>query len=143
MDSLQIVFEILNSNGIQLNEKRKHLIILMAEQNKFNTAQQLKRLMQTIYPDISLDMIYRFLNILESYKIVYSRYLNGEKQFFMVNQLKKGFETAIFICTTCSQVHTVPYFLPKILFSDNTTIHHSCFEIYGTCCLCSSEISRD
>jgi Fe2+ or Zn2+ uptake regulation protein len=140
MDSLQTLFKTLKVNGFHLNEKRILLITLLEDQNKFITVQKLKNLMQRSYPDISLDMIYRCLSILESFKLVYVRYNHGEKHYFLSGQLTGDLDIAYFLCEKCSKVTVLPYSFPESLLAENVNIQHCCFEIYGTCRSCSSAL---
>lgn len=128
---------LLKKKGYKTTKRRLDIIDFFLEEDRYRTAKDLNEHMESKYPGISFDTVYRNLHLYHTIGILESTELNGEKQFrikcsqnhhhhFICNQCGKTTEIDI-----CPMDEAEPY-LKQYLIKDHK------FEIYGLCPECQT-----
>lgn len=127
--------ERLQKEGHQVTNRRKDMLTFFAKADGYRTAKDLLTFMDTIYAGISIDTIYRNLNLYHELGILEVTELDGERHFRMTCGDHHHHH---FICTDCGKTKPIPVCpMDEVKESlDNYVIEDHKFEIYGLCPLC-------
>lgn len=126
---------ILKKKGYKTTGRRKDILAYFEKEDGYRTAKDLLQFMENKYEGISLDTIYRNLNLYHEMKILESTELNGERHFRMKCATHHHHH---FICKECGKtkeidfcpMDVVEHKLPEYWIQDHK------FEIYGLCPIC-------
>lgn len=126
---------LLVDEGYKITQKRKDILDFFAKQEKYFTAKNLHEYMESKYPGISFDTVYRNLHLYHDLGILESTDLNAEKNF----RMNCGHEHHHhFICNRCGKTKNIEY-CPMITIEGELAqceiLGHK-FEIYGLCPNC-------
>jgi len=127
--------KILKDNGLKYTDKRKHMLDIFVEKDKYINAKHIQQQLDQHYPGISFDTVYRNLHLFKDLGIIESTELDGEMKFRIACTNHHHHH---FICEQCGDTKIIEYcpideveqFLP------NVDIHTHKLEIYGTCESC-------
>lgn len=127
---------LLKENNLKITHRRKRIIELMYEQNKYLSATEVKELLIEDFPGISPDTIYRNLYLFSKLNILDRTEVKGEYVFKICCFTEEHHHH--FICTSCG--HTIKlldcpinYFQDKI---GDAKIKSHRFELLGLCEKC-------
>ncbi|MGP6146339.1 Fur family transcriptional regulator [Jeotgalibaca sp. A122] len=134
---LEESLEKLKENGLKHTQKRIDLIRLFVDEDRYLSAKNVQKKMDTRYPNISFDTIYRNLYTFVDIGILETTELNNEKLFRM-SCLHDGHHHHHFICEDCGrsiQLEMCPMdFFEQQLINCQLKSHR--FEIFGICDHC-------
>lgn len=126
---------LLQENGYKTTKRRKDILEFFAKEEKYYTAKELFEYMESIYPGISYDTVYRNLHLYHELGILESTELNAEKHFRMNCGSHHHHH---FICSTCGstkKINICPMDEVKKLLTKYQIEGHK-FEVYGLCPTC-------
>lgn len=128
---------ILKKHGHKTTNRREDILQFFATEDKYRTAKDLYEHMDSIYPAISFDTVYRNLHLYDDLGILESTDLNAEKHFRMNCSSDHHHH---FICKKCGQTKKI-----KLCPMDDVAtmlngyiIEEHKFEVYGLCPLCQT-----
>ena len=127
--------KILKNNGLKYTSKRKDMIDIFVEEDKYVNAKHIQQNMDKDYPGISFDTIYRNLHLFRDLGIIESTELDGEMKFRIACMNHHHHH---FICEKCGDtkvidfcpIEQIKHYLP------NVAIHTHKLEVYGICESC-------
>lgn len=134
--NLQEAIELLKQEGYKQTGKRKMMLELFDQHDRYMTAKEVLEEMSLYHKGLSFDTIYRNLSTFVSLNILEETELSGEKHFRFV--CDSGHHHHHFICLDCGktkQIHTCPMAALSENLSGYDVSGHK-FEIYGTCPEC-------
>lgn len=73
--------KILKENGLKYTDKRKDMLDIFVEEDKYINAKYIQQVMDENYPGISFDTIYRNLHLFKDLGIIENTELDGEMKF--------------------------------------------------------------
>ncbi len=126
---------ILQKNGYKTTKRRKDILEFFAKEEKYYTAKDLFEYMESIYPGISYDTVYRNLHLYDKLGILETTELNAEKHFRMNCGPHHHHH---FICNTCGKtkkINVCPMDEVEQLLTKYQIEGHK-FEVYGLCPTC-------
>ena len=134
--SIEEALSILREKGYKMTERRKKILnFFNLERSKYKTARDLYEYMESHYPGISFDTVYRNLHLYEKLGILEATELNAEKHFRISCS---GHHHHHFICKSCGIAKKIN-FCPMDYVGDFLRQHqvddHK-FEVYGVCSAC-------
>lgn len=133
----QEAIRMLKDNGHKYTDKRKDIINIFIEENKYINAKYVQQLMNVNYPGISFDTIYRNLHLFKTLGIIESTELDGEMKFRIACTSHHHHH---FICTSCGDTKVIDYCpmteIKKALPQVDIEKHK--LEVYGICENCKS-----
>ncbi|ALN76523.1 MULTISPECIES: Fur family transcriptional regulator [Staphylococcus] len=133
----QEAIRMLKDNGHKYTDKRKDIINIFIEENKYINAKYVQQLMNENYPGISFDTIYRNLHLFKTLGIIESTELDGEMKFRIACTSHHHHH---FICTSCGDTKVIDYCpmteIKKALPQVDIEKHK--LEVYGICENCKS-----
>ncbi|WP_085523656.1 Fur family transcriptional regulator [Tuberibacillus sp. Marseille-P3662] len=135
---VQKALNILKKHGYKYTDKRKMLVELFAQEDRYLTAKDVLRYMQTEYPTLSYDTVYRNLSLFENIGILEGTELSGEKNYRYACG-HQGHHHHL-ICTKCGKTEFIE-FCPMETINEHINdfdISGHKFEIYGHCYHCQS-----
>jgi len=133
----QEAISILQKHGYKMTKRREDILNFFAKEEKYYTAKDLYEYMETIYPGISFDTVYRNLHLYHGLEILESTELNAEKHFRMNCTSHHHHH---FICNTCGKtkkINVCPMDDVEQLLATYKIDGHK-FEVYGLCPACQS-----
>ncbi len=74
---------LLQENGFKMTKRREDILTFFAKEDKYHSAKALYEHMESIYPGISFDTVYRNLHLYHDLGILESTDLHAEKHFRM------------------------------------------------------------
>lgn len=126
---------LLQNRGYKMTKRREHIVSFFANEDKYYTAKDLYEHMESIYPGISFDTVYRNLHLFHDLGILESTDLRSEKHFRM-NCADHHHHH--FICNTCGKTKKLNICpmdeVEKMLTKYKIEGHK--FEVYGLCPSC-------
>lgn len=130
--------EKLKENGYKYTDKREDMISFFENCNGYRTARDLGEFMKDKYDGISLDTIYRNLNLFYELEILEMTELDGEKHFRI--KCDTDHHHHHFICLTCGKTTELEICPMNTISQDlkDYKIEGHKFEVYGQCPQCKS-----
>lgn len=131
----QEAITLLQEHGHKMTKRREDILNFFAQEDKYYTAKDLYQYMESIYPGISFDTVYRNLHLYHDLGILESTELNAEKHFRMNCGSHHHHH---FICNTCGKtkkINICPMDDVVHLLSTYKIDGHK-FEVYGFCPTC-------
>lgn len=135
------LMQILKNHGYKYTDKRKAMIELLVNEDRYINAKYVSEILGEIYPGLSFDTIYRNLNTYVELGILENTEINGEK-FFKVSCLNVEHHHHHHICLRCGKAKTIHVDLCRELNVPELKgyrIDGHKFEIYGLCPECIKE----
>ncbi|HLR91849.1 MAG TPA: Fur family transcriptional regulator [Atopostipes sp.] len=139
MPLLKDALNILENSELKVTERRVRMIEVMYKEDRYLSAKEVKAELESTYPGISPDTIYRNLHSFSTLDILEETEIDGEK-FFRANC---GIDEHHhhFICTKCGSSIELPM-CPLAYFKEEigeakVTSHR--FELLGICEKCMKE----
>ncbi|WP_062355814.1 Fur family transcriptional regulator [Bacillus kwashiorkori] len=129
--------QILKDEGYKYTGKRIDMLKFMEEEDRYLTAKDVFLGMNSIYPNLSFDTIYRNLSLFVDLGILEMTELSGEKNFRF--RCSRNHHHHHFICLECGktkEIETCPMEFIYDKLKDYTIADHK-FEIYGYCTECN------
>ncbi|MBO1005538.1 Fur family transcriptional regulator [Pseudogracilibacillus auburnensis] len=126
---------LLQNKGFKMTKRREDILAFFAKEDKYQTAKDLYEYMETTYPGISFDTVYRNLHLYHDLGILESTDLNAEKHFRMNCGDHHHHH---FICNTCGKtkkINLCPMDEVEKLLTKYMIDGHK-FEVYGLCPTC-------
>ncbi|WP_226584941.1 Fur family transcriptional regulator [Halobacillus litoralis] len=127
----------LKEKGYKRTKQRERILDIFVKQDQYIAAKEILREIQTDFPGVSYDTIYRNLYMLTDVDILEATELGGEKHF------RLGCETHghhhHFICTECGKTKSIE-FCPMENLNESLSgydVENHKFEIYGKCPQCN------
>ncbi|SHE89169.1 zinc uptake regulator, Fur family [Seinonella peptonophila] len=129
---------ILKENGYKYTGKRELLVNIFQEQGRYLTAKEVLDYMQSDFPGLSFDTVYRNLSLFEDLGIIEATEWNGERRYRF--QCDGETHHHHLICTRCGRTQTLQVCPMQAILGqpDNFEITGHKFEIYGICSGCSN-----
>jgi len=126
---------LLRENGYKYTDKRRDMITILADADKYITAKLVQVKMHQTYPGISFDTVYRNLHLFAKLGIVEATEWNNEKQFRLSCTKQHHHH---FICESCGQTKVIDYCPINTFKSElpGVEIKRHKIEIYGLCEKC-------
>lgn len=132
---------ILKENGYKYTDKRKAMIQLLVEEDRYINAKYVSEVLWDEYPGLSFDTIYRNLSTYVDLGILELTEMNGER-FFKVACIDVNHHHHHHICLKCGKAKILNIDLCKQLniedLKDYRIDSHK-FEVYGLCPNCLKE----
>jgi len=132
----QKAISLLQEHGYKMTNRRKDILTFFAKEDKYQTAKDLYEYMESIYPGISFDTVYRNLHLYHDLGILEATNLNAEKHFRMNCS---DYHHHHFICKTCGKtkkINVCPMDEVEHLLGKYKIDGHK-FEVYGLCPKCA------
>lgn len=133
--------KLLKDNGHKYTDKRKKIIDIFVKENKYVSAKTIQQTMDTAYPGISFDTIYRNLYLFKDLGIIENTELDGEMKFRIacINHHHHHF-----ICENCGDTKVIDFCpIDQIkVYLPNVDIHTHKLEVYGVCEECQKQNSK-
>ncbi|HDM1003804.1 TPA: Fur family transcriptional regulator [Staphylococcus aureus] len=127
--------KILKENGLKYTDKRKDMLDIFVEEDKYINAKYIQQVMDENYPGISFDTIYRNLHLFKDLGIIENTELDGEMKFRIACTNHHHHH---FICEKCGDIKVIDYCpIDQIKLSlPGVNIHKHKLEVYGVCESC-------
>lgn len=135
--NLEEALELMNKAGYKDTKKRRDMIEVFVQQNRYISAKMLQQYLSPLYPQISFDTIYRNLSTFEEVGIIERTELNGERHY-KIGCKGQNHHHHHFICNSCGKT-TVLEYCPIGIFANqlpNYQITAHKIELYGLCDEC-------
>lgn len=127
--------QILKNEGHKYTDKRKMIIDIFVNEDKYISAKTIQQRMDSAYPGISFDTIYRNLYLFKDLGIIENTELDGEMKFRIACTEHHHHH---FICEKCGDTKVID-FCPMDSIKQqlpNVIIHTHKLEVYGVCEKC-------
>lgn len=98
--------KILKENGLKYTDKRKDMLDIFVEEDKYINAKYIQQVMDENYPGISFDTIYRNLHLFKDLGIIENTELDGEMKFRIACTNHHHHH---FICEKCGDTKVIDY----------------------------------
>lgn len=130
--------QMLKNNGLKYTDKRRDIINLFVEEDKYLNAKNVQQQLDKTYPGISFDTIYRNLHLFKDLGIIEATELDGEMKFRIACTDHHHHH---FICENCGETKVIDYCPIEELkkYLPNVSIHTHKLEVYGTCAACQNK----
>lgn len=135
--NLNEAIDLLKEKGYKITNKRKDILNFFSKADGYRTAKDLNQYMETIYPGISFDTVYRNLHLYDDMGILEATELKGEKHFQIACSHNHHHH---FICNDCGktkEINICPMDELQGMLANYQIEGHK-FEIYGICPDCQS-----
>jgi Fur family zinc uptake transcriptional regulator len=132
--------QLMKENGFKYTEKRKQMLELFAERDKYLTAKEVLEALRPAYPGLSFDTVYRNLSLFATLGILEMTELSGEKHFRFACDARHHHHH--FICIQCGKTKEIDACPMDGIGTelDGYEIADHKFEIYGTCPQCQKPL---
>lgn len=129
----------LKESGYKVTKKRKEIIEIFAQQQRYLNATYIHNLMSEQYPTMSYNTTYR--NIYDFVKLgILETTEYNQEQHFRINCLEPHHHHHHFICTKCGRAILLdfcPMDLSKVSQSlEDVEVSSHRFEVFGNCAEC-------
>ncbi|MBF7017010.1 Fur family transcriptional regulator [Staphylococcus durrellii] len=127
--------QILKQDGHKYTDKRRDMLNIFVEEDKYINAKHVQHQMDTNYPGISFDTIYRNLHLFKELNIIEGTELDGEMKFRIACTDHHHHH---FICECCGDTKVIE-FCPMDAIQKklpNVEINTHKLEVYGICEKC-------
>ncbi len=131
---IEYALQILKDKGFKYTGKRERLVRIFANEERYMSAKEALKIMQTDYPQLSFDTIYRNLSLYEELGILEATEMNGERLFRFRCHVHDHHHHLI--CLHCGKNETIHGLCPMDVIGETKTnfkITGHKFEIYGYC----------
>lgn len=126
----------MKKNGFKYTAKREKILTIFAEEKRYLTAKDVLEYVQTDYPNMSFDTIYRNLSLFTELNILEETELEGEKRFrFTCSKDDHHHHVICLSCGRTKHIESCPMDSIESNFPDFQIYGHK-FEIYGKCESC-------
>lgn len=124
--------KILKDNGHKYTDKRKDMIDIFISEDKYINAKSVQKKMNSHYPGISFDTIYRNLHLFKTLGIIEGTEMDGEMKFRAACTAHHHHH---FICKSCGDTKVIEMCpMPEIKkHLPNVDIETHKLEVYGIC----------
>lgn len=124
--------KILKQNGHKYTDKRKDMINIFINEDKYINAKKVQNEMNDHYPGISFDTIYRNLHLFKTLGIIEGTEMDGEMKFRIACTAHHHHH---FICKACGNTKVIEMCpMPEIQRQlPNVDIEKHKLEVYGIC----------
>ncbi|NNU82999.1 transcriptional repressor [Geobacillus sp. BMUD] len=132
--------QLMKEKGFKYTEKRRQMLELFAESDKYLTAKDVLEALRSAYPGLSVDTVYRNLSLFTLLGILEMTELSGEKHFRFACGARRHHHH--FICIQCGKTKNIdacPMDRLAAQLDGYEIIDHK-FEIYGTCPQCQQHL---
>ncbi|MFD2129767.1 Fur family transcriptional regulator [Pseudogracilibacillus auburnensis] len=126
---------LLQNKGFKMTKRREDILAFFAKEDKYQTAKDLYEYMETTYPGISFDTVYRNLHLYHDLGILESTDLNAEKHFRMNCGDHHHHHFICNICGKTKKINLCPMDEVEKLLTKYMIDGHK-FEVYGLCPTC-------
>ncbi|MBW7641883.1 Fur family transcriptional regulator [Geobacillus thermoleovorans] len=132
--------QLMKEKGFKYTEKRRQMLELFAESDKYLTAKDVLEALRPVYPGLSVDTVYRNLSLFALLGILEMTELSGEKHFRFACGARRHHHH--FICIQCGKTKKIDACPMDGLAAqlDGYEIADHKFEIYGTCPQCQQHL---
>lgn len=132
--------QLMKEKGFKYTEKRRQMLELFAESDKYLTAKDVLEALRPAYPGLSVDTVYRNLSLFTLLGILEMTELSGEKHFRFACGARRHHHH--FICIQCGKTKEIDACPMDVLAEklDGYEIADHKFEIYGTCPQCQQHL---
>lgn len=138
----------LQKKGYKITPQRQGILdtFMGNADNRPQSAEDIYRKVVEKYPNVSLDTIYRNLNVLERLEIINKLILQDGKCRY---ELNSGKHCHHLVCLKCGAAVTIDFCpfesldLEKIESEKKFEIKKHCFEVYGYCNLCKKKPEKE
>ncbi|MGD9677416.1 MAG: Fur family transcriptional regulator [Vulcanibacillus sp.] len=133
------VMKVLKDHGYKSTEQRKAIVQSIFQDNKYLTAKDILHQVKIIYPNISLDTIYRNLTTLVELDLIEVNQQDGEAKY---KAPCIGNHHHHMICSVCGDMSITTKCPMEIIlkdFEEDFKILNHKFEIYGICKKCQEK----
>ncbi len=127
--------QILKNDGHKYTNKRRDIISLFVDEDKYITAKYIQEALKDDYNGLSFDTIYRNLYLFKDLNIIESTEIDGEMKFRIACQSHHHHH---FICESCGTTKVID-FCPMDSIKQqlpNVEIASHKLEVYGKCEQC-------
>lgn len=127
--------KILKQNGHKYTDKRRDMLNIFVNEDKYINAKLIQQQMDSDYPGISFDTIYRNLHLFKELNIIEGTELDGEMKFRIACTDHHHHH---FICENCGDTKVIE-FCPMDAIQKrlpNVEINTHKLEVYGICEKC-------
>lgn len=129
--------QILKSEGHKYTNKRRDIISLFVNEDKYITAKYIQEALKDDYKGLSFDTIYRNLYLFKSLNIIESTEIDGEMKFKISCQDHHHHH---FICESCGNTKVIDFCPMDVIKQQlgNVEITSHKLEVYGKCENCKT-----
>ncbi|MEY9139158.1 Fur family transcriptional regulator [Mammaliicoccus lentus] len=129
--------QILKSEGHKYTNKRRDIISLFVNEDKYITAKYIQEALKDDYKGLSFDTIYRNLYLFKSLNIIESTEIDGEMKFRISCQ---DYHHHHFICESCGNTKVIDFCPMDVIKQQlgNVEITSHKLEVYGKCENCKT-----
>lgn len=129
----------LREQGFKLTGKRRAIVDYLLDQDRYITAKELIEELRTQYPSISVDTIYRNLNLLKEERIIEESEFGEGGSRFRIRCSNEHHHH--FVCLKCGRTQPLlecPMDLMKAVPEGFDLVTHR-FEVHGYCSECKNK----
>lgn len=129
--------QILKEHGYKYTEKRETVLKILAYEARYLSAKEVLRYMQSVFPQLSFDTVYRNLNLLHELAVLEMTEINGERLYRMA--CAGDTHHHHLICTECGKARKLKICPMDVIFGqpEGFQITGHKFEVYGVCDGCA------
>lgn len=127
--------KIIKQHGHKYTDKRRDMLNIFVDEDKYINAKHIQRGMDQHYPGISFDTIYRNLHLFKELNIIESTELDGEMKFRIACTEHHHHH---FICEQCGDTKVIEFCPMEEIKSKlpDVEIKQHKLEVYGICEQC-------
>lgn len=126
---------LLQKRGFKMTKRREDMLTFFTLEDKYHSAKELYEYMESIYPGISFDTVYRNLHLYHDLGILESTDLHGEKHFRMNCGDHHHHHFICNICGKTKKINLCPMEEVEPVLKNYRIDNHK-FEVYGLCPAC-------
>lgn len=129
--------EQLKEKGYKQTDKREEILRIFVKEKRYLSAKEVLAYMQTVFPELSFDTVYRNLTLFEELEMLETTELNGERIYRL--HCSDDEHHHHLICLSCGKSRMIALCPLDVLVEQpkEFTITDHKFELYGYCVECS------
>lgn len=129
--------ERLKEKGYKQTDKREEILRIFVKEKRYLSAKEVLSFMQTVFPELSFDTVYRNLTLFEELEMLETTELNGERIYRL--HCSDDEHHHHLICLSCGKSRMIALCPLDALVEQpkEFTITDHKFELYGYCVECS------